>query len=74
MKLTPQGLWLTEVNGRMGGCIEPLPRRSARFDLLRAALALPTQIPQMDTAAGRSLHWRNRTGAARYDSRHRRRP
>lgn len=51
VKLTPDGPRLIEVNGRMGGYVGALLRRSARFDLLRAALraalSLPTEIPEL---------------------------
>lgn len=55
IKLTPDGPRLIEVNGRMGGYVGALLRRSARFDLLRAALrsalSLPVEIPELVFAA-----------------------
>ncbi|RKT08370.1 ATP-grasp domain-containing protein [Streptomyces sp. 3211.6] len=51
IKLTPDGPRLIEVNGRMGGYVGALLRRSTRFDLLRAALraalGLPLEIPEL---------------------------
>lgn len=51
IKLTPDGPRLIEVNGRMGGYVHALLRRSARFDLLRAALraalSLPLDVPEL---------------------------
>ncbi|MEU6411121.1 ATP-grasp domain-containing protein [Microbispora sp. NPDC046933] len=50
IKLTPDGPRLIEVNGRVGGYVGALLRRSVRFDLvraaLRAALSLPPEIPE----------------------------
>ncbi|MFD3873083.1 acetyl-CoA carboxylase biotin carboxylase subunit family protein [Streptomyces sp. NPDC058623] len=50
IKLTPDGPRLIEVNGRMGGYVGALLRRSARFDLLRAALraalGMPLEVPE----------------------------
>ncbi|MFF2197869.1 acetyl-CoA carboxylase biotin carboxylase subunit family protein [Streptomyces sp. NPDC058157] len=55
IKLTPDGPRLIEVNGRMGGYVGPLLRRSTRFDLLRAALraalGLPLEVPELDFPA-----------------------
>ncbi|MFF5703655.1 acetyl-CoA carboxylase biotin carboxylase subunit family protein [Streptomyces sp. NPDC012794] len=51
IKLTPDGPRLIEVNGRMGGYVGALLRRSTGFDLLRAALraalGLPPEIPEL---------------------------
>ncbi|WP_369173679.1 acetyl-CoA carboxylase biotin carboxylase subunit family protein [Streptomyces sp. R28] len=55
IKLTPDGPRLIEVNGRMGGYVGALLRRSARFDLLRAALrealSLPVDLPELSFPA-----------------------
>lgn len=51
IKLTPDGPRLIEVNGRLGGYVGALLRRAAGFDLLRAALraalSLPTEVPEL---------------------------
>ncbi|MFE1794346.1 acetyl-CoA carboxylase biotin carboxylase subunit family protein, partial [Streptomyces sp. NPDC059525] len=55
IKLTPDGPRLIEVNGRMGGYVGALLRRSTRFDLLRAALraalGLPLEVPELEFPA-----------------------
>ncbi|MCF3180118.1 hypothetical protein IPZ70_09205 [Streptomyces polychromogenes] len=55
IKLTPDGPRLIEVNGRMGGYVGSLLRRSTRFDLLRAALraalGLPLEVPELEFPA-----------------------
>jgi len=54
VKFTPEGPRIIEINGRVGGYVADLLRRSSGYDLLRTAMLAATGLPP--DAAGPAFH------------------